>query len=368
MKETTGVLSHLTAIVMALIALEMALGSSDVQADTPATAVITAAVGPGQSYPEVLAGGEGWFDVGGYCKVVDVGDLSALSSTANGVPVFIPGPTAPVDQWGKYRSSAGTHYDGQLTLTTCCRARSNVATLCSEDGATPIPVSRQYGKLGETDTVTATCTGNNGQYQDSVALLCSGDNGPDGQAAWLQSGPDTPSCTTPPTTTYGACSTAGVGGWGNQLVTVTNCLGQVISQGYTGPACYSAPPCTPNYQFSHCSTSTAIYQDVNNCPGSVNQAYSGGCSLQTDTIYLTCNFTDSDCISNACGGFTCFTDCKAQGNWAQCPAGYSKTSSSCDPEPDVQVTCANPALDHTISPGPCGIDTVSCAHTYWGQN
>jgi hypothetical protein len=280
-----------TLFCMASMVLGVGLLASIGQADTPPASVTTTTISPGQSYPEVPASGEGWFDVGGYCKVVDVGDLSALGPTAIGVPVFIPGPAA---QWENYRTLAGTHYNGQLVLTTCCRPQSNIATLCTEDGATPVSVSRQYGKLGETDTVVATCNGANGPYQDSVSLLCSGDNGPDGQATWSESGPDSPTCTTAPTTTYGACSTAGVGGWGNQLATVTNCLGQVLSQSYSGPSCYTAPPCTPVYSYS-CNQSNGNYVQTDTTCGTGSTVI-GACSYNITTSTKSCggfNYSDS---------------------------------------------------------------------------
>ena len=114
--------------------------------------------GPGQRYPGVAAHGEGWFDVGGFCKVVDVGDLSWASPPANGVPVFIPGPSA---QWENWRQIAPTRYHGQLTATTCCRPQSDIAILCAS-ATNPTPVSRQYGVLAETDQVSATCVDGGG--------------------------------------------------------------------------------------------------------------------------------------------------------------------------------------------------------------
>lgn len=155
------------------------------QGDTPASSVHTQAVAPGQSYPGVDAHSEGWFDVGGFCKVVDVGDLSAIAPTARGIPVFIPGPAS---QWENYRTAAPGHYDGQLTLTTCCRPQANVATLCAS-ATNPQAVSRDYGRVGETDTVSASCVATGvAPYTETVSLTCQGDNSPDGQAAWAETG------------------------------------------------------------------------------------------------------------------------------------------------------------------------------------
>ena len=176
-------------------------------ADTPANAVSTRVVTPGQSYPGVDANSEGWFDVGGFCKIVDVGDLSSLNPTAKGVPVFVPGPAA---QWENYRAAAPAHYNGQLTLTTCCRPQTDIAALCTEAGASPVSVTRQYGRLGEIDTVTATCTDQWGKpYTDSVDVSCvtadGGPDGPDEQGMWAPTGTDSPgNCT--PDAYVGACS------------------------------------------------------------------------------------------------------------------------------------------------------------------
>jgi len=163
--------------------------------DTPAAAVHTQPIAPGGTYPGVDVHSEGWFDVGGFCKVVDVGDLSTIAPNAKGVPVFIPGPAT---QWENYRTSAPSRYDGQLTLTTCCRPQNNIATICS--GATnPQSVSREYGKLGEVDTVSGNCVASDGvAYTETMTFSCSGDNGPDGQAAWSEASdtgtPPLPGC------------------------------------------------------------------------------------------------------------------------------------------------------------------------------
>lgn len=340
MRWRAHVASWCVLTCMAAMVLGSSLFECAALADTPPSSVTTAVVNPGQSYPEVPANSEAWFDAGGFCKVVDVGTLSSLSPTATGIPVFIPGPAA---QWENYRTLAGTHYDGQLVLTTCCRPQANITNLCTEDGATPVPVSRQYGKLGETDTVTVTCTGNNGPYQDSVSLICSGDNGPDGQAIWAESGPDKPSCTTPPTTTYGACSTAGVGGWGNQLVTVTDCLGNSTSQGYTGPACYSPPPCTPTYA---CQGSAY----VETCGGSSQTV--GTCTRQTSSYTCSCDAGYSAPYTYACG-----TD-----SFYQCSSW--NCSGSCVANPATQ---GYPAFaTGSCSTGPTyPVTSKTCTTSYW---
>src|SRR5271165_4939175 len=94
------------SIVPLILACSLALQQAG-RADIPAAQVRTQPITAGQSYPEVAAHGEGWFDVGGFCKVVDVGDLSWTNPAANAVPVFIP---APADQWENWRSAAPGQY------------------------------------------------------------------------------------------------------------------------------------------------------------------------------------------------------------------------------------------------------------------
>ena len=165
------------------ILVVVALAAGMALADTPASSVYTQSVAPGGTYPGVDTQSEGWFDVGGYCKVVDVGDLSAIAPTARGVPVFVPGPPG---QWDNYRANAPRGYDGQLVLTTCCRPQTGIATLCST-ATNPQSVSRDYGKLNEADVISANCTASNGtSYTETMTLTCQGDNGPDGQADWIK--------------------------------------------------------------------------------------------------------------------------------------------------------------------------------------
>ena len=215
------------------------------RADYPSDSVRTAAVGQGQSYPGVDANSEGWFDVGGFCKVVDVGDLSTVAPGAHGVPVFIPGPT---QQWENYRTSAAPRYNGALTLTTCCRPQINLGNLCTEAGATVVAVDRQYGKVGEVDTVSATCVDQWGvTYTDSMNVACEvsggGSDGPDAQATWAETTADaTSNCIPNAHITQGNCS-AGCGG-GHFYETVQDSCGNVTSQGYFGAAC-NTQSCAP---------------------------------------------------------------------------------------------------------------------------
>ena len=214
-------------------------------ADYPSGSVRTAPVALGQSYPGVNANSEGWFDVGGFCKVVDVGDLSSVAPGAHGVPVFIPGPP---EQWENYRTAAVSRYNGQLTLTTCCRPQTNIANLCTEAGATLVSVDRQYGKVGEVDTVTATCVDMWGvTYTDSMNVVCEvsggASDGPDAQAVWAETTADaTSNCLPNAHITFGDCS-ASCGG-GATFETIQDSCGVVTAQGFIGPPC-NTQNCTP---------------------------------------------------------------------------------------------------------------------------
>ena len=254
-----------------MVALIAAAGIA-ARADVPASAVYTHSVGPGQAYPGVDAHSEGWFDVGGFCKVVDVGDLSTLAPNAHGVPVFVPGPA---NQWENYRSQAPSHYSGQLVLTTCCRPQANIASLCTEAGATLVSVNRQYGKNGETDEVTATCTDQWGRtYTDSVAVTCTGDNGPDGQAQWVETGSDaTSNCTADAYDTgcSAACDNSSTGTRYDSCGVPTNytCYGPPCpppppppSGGGTTPTGSSPSPCTESCQVG---SNTEFIVDADDC-------------------------------------------------------------------------------------------------------
>ncbi len=256
------------ACALAMVALAVSRG----YADTPASQVYTQTVQPTQTYPEVPANGEGWFDVGGFCKVVDVGDLSAMTPPASGVPVFVPGPA---DQWENYRTSAPVNasYAGRLTLTTCCRPQASVGTLCA-DTANPIPVSREYGKLGEIDQPSAVCTDIRGEtFTDTLSVACKGDpsshtdpTGPDGQAAWDISNE---SCTDSPWTS--ACNATCSGGTAaSGTATTYDSCGRPQSVQACTISC-----CTPVYSKS-CNGATARYTDVTCGTGSYSVV--GGCT------------------------------------------------------------------------------------------
>ena len=271
-------------------------------ADVPAGSVTTQPVTSGQAYPTVPAHGTGWFDVGGFCKMVQVGDLSWANPPAKAVPVFIPGTAAQWSVWRAALINSPGRYQGQVTLTTCCRPQGGIATLCAGT-ANPVQVYRQYGFVGEADSVTATCTGLYGAYTDQVTVSCVGSNAPDGQASW-QAGGDSRSCTANAQTVYSGCS-AGCGN-GKKLRTVYDSCGQVQSRTYDGPSCNLGDCCTPNWQLQDqgCSatacgtTGSEVYLrvDTNGCSGSSSIQYGGACSAAactpppptTTTYYAAC--------------------------------------------------------------------------------
>jgi len=328
------ILRHLSQLTCALAIVALAVNGAF--ADTPASQVSVQTVQPTQSYPEVSANGEGWFDVGGFCKVVDVGDLSAMSPPATGVPVFVPGPT---DQWENYRTSApsDSNYKGRLTLTTCCRPQAGMAELCTEAGATPVAVSRQYGKLNEVDTVSATCVDQWGKtYQDQINVACSGDNGPDGQAQWAESGADaTSACTANAFTS--ACTVSCGGG----TQTTYDSCGNVQAVA----ACNTQACCTTNYVKTGCSGTTATYTDEGTCH-SGSHTVAGGCVAIAESCSGQC--TD---VTYESGGCT-YTDC--QNNWP-CQGDPGCTFSGADIETDY---CNGNYI--TVD---AGVNYVSCSWT-----
>jgi len=279
-------------VLMTIVLMAMAAVT---RADVPdGKNIYKLTVNPGQPYPGVAVNDTGWFDVGGYCKVVDVGDLSTLAPNAHGVPVFVPGPPG---QWDNFRANAASNYQGQMTLTTCCRPQKGIATLCTEAGATPVSVDREYGKNGETDVVTRTCIDQwNQPYTDSVSVTCSGDNGPNGQAQWVESTGDVTSNCTPDAYDTGCSAACDSTSTGTRYDSCGN------PSGYTcaGPPCPPPPPptggggptganyCAPGTTISKCSIWPA-YQ----C-----NAYPGGPILPT--IYSDCG---GEClVLNESGG------------------------------------------------------------------
>lgn len=293
----------------------------DATADTPASSVYSHIVTHGESYPKVPVQSEGWFDLGGYCKVVDVGDLSGLDPLAQGVPVFVPGPPG---QWENYRHNATSHYGGRLALTTCCRPQSAIAMLCTEAGATPIAINREYGKLGETDTVSATCLDQWGKtYTDSAPVTCTGDNGPDGQGLWVQGGPDTP----------GSCT----------------------------PNAYTSP-CSAT-----CPTTTGTTTTYDSC-GNVQSGGVQSCSITCCTVHYSCGACDQDsgvktCTDTGCGTGDIERACTLVSKIGSCSTHCTCHQYSCSNEPlfDCGVCDTDPVTgEQSEGIGP-GWTPVSCS-------
>ena len=359
-QQNVKFLRHLSNLACALALAALAVNGAF--ADTPASQVSTQTVQAAQTYPVVPANGEGWFDVGGFCKVVDVGDLSALSPPASGVPVFVPGPA---DQWENYRQLAATGYNARLILTTCCRPQTDIAQLCTEAGATVLDVSRQYGKLGEVDAVTATCIDQWGrQYQDEINVACEvsggGADGPDAQGVWAETGADvTSGCTA---NAFTSACTVSCGGGTQQ--TFDSC-GNVTAT----TACNTQACCTPSMVTTGCSGSCgagagsqSVY-DANNCPGSPNftEACTVGpvancdpgpfdCATETTAIatgydcadgcWNATSFTFQSCVFSSLSADLCGCDSVAA---AYNPPPYPIMDDTCLPSP-IPGVCPPPPL------------------------
>lgn len=265
--------------------LSILLFATGAQADTPASAVTTTAVPANGHFAEVPAGGEAWFDVGGFCKVVD-----ADPAAGSGVPAFIP---STAEQWEIYRTS-GTG----MTKATCCRPQTNIANLCTEAGAAVVEVSRQYGKNGEVDTVAATCIDQWGQqYIDSVNVSCritgGGADGPDMQGAWVEVGADVTSSCTPnafDTGCYAACDSTSSG-------TRYDSCGNPSAYTCSGGAC--PPPPTPPSCTMQCNPLTYSCAGVtyNDCGGTPDSC--GGSNNSWECVASAC--TPCECYSNVAG-------------------------------------------------------------------
>jgi len=188
-------------------------------------------------------------------------------------------------------------------------AAGQYPTLCAATD-NPTAVSLQYGRLGETDQLGAHCVGPEGDYSESIAVTCVGDNGPDGQAAW-QGGTIGEVCASNAQTVTGVCSSAGSGGWGTQSVTIYNSCNQIQSS--THQDCYSQPVCSPNYQKTGCALTAALMHDVNNCPDSADYNLPGGCSAYAcnGEAKCYCNILDPQCMTDppasGCPIYECLT-------------------------------------------------------------
>lgn len=240
--------------------------------------------------------GGGFIDVPAYasCRYVTVtnpnagGEAIAMQSLSN---------------WQRWQANP---HSGD-SASVCCRP--GAVTLCAGAAGGTVAATvtgagaSGYAIFGGTGTATARCTDQWGEtYQDTRTYQC-GQTGSgvtaDGQ--WGQMGGDTYTCGANAYTTTGACSTAGSGGWGNLYQTVYNSCGQITSQGYNGPSCYTAPPCTPNWQqnYEGCTASACgtwgsnqyWNYDANSCGAAGYTSYSGSCYAGAcpppETLYTT---------------------------------------------------------------------------------
>jgi hypothetical protein len=243
-------------------------------------------------------------------------------------------PIGSQTEWQSMETSSDNQYsENYATQQVCCRPAPPVDSFCS--GGTVLSISNVagpdvdgYGKVGASGTSTAQCQDPYGYYEESHTYSCKvTGSGITADGVWQYAANQGDTCTSSPSTTYGACSTAGVGGWGNELVTITDCLGRVLSSSYIGPACYVTPPCTNNYVKTGCSGTTAIYSQEGTCGGG-GFTVPGGCSLVQDSYPLSCSPTCPSYESPP-GSGNIYTDCSCEGNWASCPGTQSNYGYSC---------------------------------------
>jgi hypothetical protein len=196
--------------------------------------------------------------------------------------------------------------------TICCRPSQ--ATVCQGATGGTQQASIQgtgaagYGVLGSTGQATATCSNAPyGNYVDTRTFVCGVTGlGMNADGIWNQQGGDTDTCQPNAYSTYGACSTAGAGGWGVYFEYVYNSCGQLTSSGWFGPACYTTPPCTTNWVKVGCSGSTGTWCDQGTC--------NSGCQDRPGTCVAVNNSCSGTCsnVTYQSGGCT-YTDC--QYNW-----------------------------------------------------
>ena len=260
-------------------------------------------------------------------------------------------PLATPLEWQEFiaGTSSGTPPPG-IAAVVCCRPAAPTDPFCS--GGTVQSVSNVsgggingYGQLGPAGVATASCSDAYGTYTETHSYQCvSGGSGVTADGVWQFQVDQGDSCTSANTTTYGACSTAGVGGWGNQWAVTKDCVGNIVSQGYFGPACYTTPPCSTNWQPSY---------------GSCSGACGGGSGTQTVTWtdYGTCNGGSysypQGCVNNnACapqlvGGGSCVpfpvggTDCV--GTYGPCYGGPGCGYGCGDTPPQGPGGCYGPS-------------------------
>lgn len=308
------------------------------------------------------------------------------SSGAQGTCRYLTNPSSsqwvvPIEsqaEWQSMETSSDNQYsENYATQQVCCRPSSGAqnATLCASasGGAQSAQIVGQdptgYGLLGSTGSATATCSNPPyGNYAETQTFTCILDptkpsTGVAADGAWSTETSDSNTCQPNAYITYGACS-ASCGG-GNIYETVYNSCGQITSQGYSGPGCNTQSCCTPDYEFSHCNNTTAVYTDLNNC-GGANQTYPGACSLKPSFVSTrTCSPTCTQSVPDNCNGtlyMDKYHDCSCHPGWATCPPGTDDIG-SCGDGSVIETICgqSTPPVD----PGPI---CESCQHYSYQLN
>lgn len=293
------------------VTASLALGATG--STSPDNVIITQSA-PG-ALPATLSGATRWVDIYGFCRAID------------GPAAQAPLPLGSSAEWQAFRQNA----PASLAQTVCCRPKT--VTLCQGAAGGTVSETLPYTAYGSQATPVATCRDQWGlTYTDAQTWTC-GQTGTGFMADGLWTGgTDSWACAANAHVDYGGCSTAGVGGWGTQTVTVWNSCGQVQSS--AGQACYSIPPCTPNWQTScgSCNQTTGektcTTYDAKNCPGSTSSSNTQTCTwTQVGGAYCTQAYEysimpkTSECylqehIYCGCGDNIC------PSNWDTWGAGY----------------------------------------------
>jgi hypothetical protein len=111
------------AITLSVVAVAEIWGGAAF-GDTPASQVSTQTVGAAQAFQIVPKNGEAWFDTGGFCKIVDVGDVTVLGPDNNGKAVdgtFVAVPETP-EQWVRIPIVPATYSDHYPATVTDCKS------------------------------------------------------------------------------------------------------------------------------------------------------------------------------------------------------------------------------------------------------
>lgn len=285
-------------------------------------------------------------------------------------------PIGSPTEWQSMETSTDNQYsENYATQQVCCRPSTGAqnATLCASaaGGAQSAQIvgsdPTSYGIFGSTGSATATCSNPPyGSYAETQTFTCGLDpakplTGTGADGAWSAETGDNRTCQPNAYTTYGGCSVTC--GGGQLYKTAYDSCGEITSQGYSGPSCNTQSCCTPDYEFDHCNTSTAVYVDQNSCGGG-NHNIAGACSLQSSSYPISCSPAGDDCIPNGCGGETCYNDCADDGDWVL--PGCSVTT-QCTPEGLISYYCSDGVWKTTGGPL-CAHENATCTSTEWVQN